>query len=264
MYDEFTFAGIGSLEYAVICASFESSAKSTYESQTSKLSTDLAGNGIDFEIYDQKYSEPIVFDFTVIRKDGGNITQEHERYLNKWLCGMSMGTYQWMYISSPRYADIHFLANISNPVATVVSDVVGITYTCTLSSPLAYSDEYVYNVDFTANDKSTDIYLFNDDGANSHVFPVITVTMKEGGDFRLHNSRDDESEFLEVKNVQVGEVITIDNQLPYISSSIESHNIWSDFNKKWTHLYDDLNTLSSNLQCSLEIKFREYRRMAVF
>lgn len=260
MFADFSFNGVGNDEYGVMCVSFESSSKQTYSGQTTKLNTQLAGDGREFEIYDQKYSEPMTFSFQIINKNGKNIEQEQERHLNKWLC--HKGEYSWMFIQEPRYADIYFRAVISNPKIIVISDVVGLEYTVTTSAATCFSDEYDSYVSLTRTDNWFELYLFNDD--ECIIYPQLEVTIREAGDFRLQNSaEDDETVYMEIKGVSVGEIISVDCELPFISSST-SHDVWNSFNKFWFRLYDGYNRITANLACSINIKYRETRRLIVF
>ena len=58
MFADFTFNGVGNDEYGVICVAFDAQVKNNYSGQKTELKTELSGNGREFEIYDQKYSEP--------------------------------------------------------------------------------------------------------------------------------------------------------------------------------------------------------------
>lgn len=260
MYSDFSFNGVGNNEYGVMCVSFESSGKQTYSGQTTKISSQLSGDGREFELYDQRYSEPMSFKFQIINRNGSNITQEQERMLNKWLC--QRGKYSWMFIQEPRYADIYFKAIISNPHIITVSEVVGIEYTVTTSSATCFSDEYDYTVSLTKSDNFVELFLFNDD--ECVIYPSFEITFKEAGDFILKNSAEnDSSHYLEIKNVKKEETIFIDSELPDISSST-AHDVWNDFNKFWFRLYDDYNKLTVNIDCIVNIKYRETRRLIVF
>lgn len=260
MYADFSFNGIGNDEYGVMCVSFESPGRKIYSGQTTQLNTQLSGDGREFEIYDQKYSEPMSFTFQIVNKNGSNITQEQERYLNKWLC--HRGEYSWMFIQEPRYSDIYFKAIISNPRVIVISDVVGLEYTVTTSSATCFSDEYDYIASLTKADNSIELYLFNDD--ECVIYPYMEITLQEAGNFILKNSAEtNSSNYLEIKNIAKGEIITIDSELPSISSST-SHDVWNDFNKFWFRLYDDYNKLTANLACTINIKYRETRRLIVY
>lgn len=260
MYADFSFNGVGNDEYGVICVSFETSGKQTYSGQTTKINSQLSGDGREFELYDQKYSEPMSFKFQIINKNGSSITPEQERFLNKWLC--HRGEYSWMFIQEPRYADIYFKAVISNPKIITISEVVGLEYTVTTSSATCFSDEYDYTASLTKADNFLELYLFNDD--ECAIYPSLEITFQESGNFILKNSTEsDNSYYLEVKNVAKGETIVIDSDLPFISSST-AHDVWNDFNKFWFRLYDDYNKLIVNLDCTINIKYRETRRLIVF
>lgn len=260
MLSDFTFNGVGNDEYGVICVAFDAQTKNNYSGQKTDLKTELSGDGRRFEIYDQKYSEPMSFNFQIVNKDMTSITPEQERYINKWLC--SKGKYSWMFIQESRYADIYFEAVISNPQVIDVAGVFGLEYTVTTSSAVCFSDEHDDSVVLTSDDNSFELFLFNDD--ECYVYPKIEITFAESGDFQLKNTMDNEDYFFEVKGVAAGETITFDNEIPLIESSSTSHDVWNDCNKKWFRLFDGENTVSTNLACTMNFKYRETRRLIVY
>lgn len=259
MFADFTFDGHGNDEYGVICVAFDAQVKNNYSGQKTELKTDISGSGREFEIYDQKYSEPMSFNFQIVNKDSSDISPEQERYISKWLC--HRGEYSWMFLQEPRYADIYIKANISNPQIIVVAGVCGLEYTVTTSAATCFSDEHDESVVLTQDDNSFELYLFNDDECCIH--PNLEITFAESGDFQLKNEAENSDYFLEIKGVTAGETITIEEDL-FISSSIESHDVWNDFNKNWFRLYDDKNVITANLACTINLKYRETRRVIVY
>ena len=113
----------------------------------------------------------------------------------------------------------------------------------------------------TQDDNSFELYLFNDDECCIH--PNLEITFAESGDFQLKNEAENSDYFLEIKGVTDGETITIEEDL-FISSSVESHDVWNDFNKNWFRLYDDRNVITANLACTINLKYRETRRLIVY
>lgn len=264
IFSNFSYNGVGNDEFGLVCCSFESSAKNVYDGTKTKLNTDISGDGKTFEIYDNKYSEPLQFTIQLINKDGSNIGAEQERYVNRWLLNND-SEYKTLFIQDSRFADLFLFCVFVNPKLITVSDVVGLQYDVITNSSVGFSDLKEYTVEFTGIDKSIDLYLFNDD-TSKYVFPYIEITMKESGDLKIINSAETDSlYFTEIKSVSTGEKIILDCDLPDISSSISSAtDIWDRFNKTWIRLYDDINTITVSLSCTMEIKYRELRRLGVF
>lgn len=236
--------------------------KTQYSGQTTKLVTEIAGKGLKFNISSQKYDKPMQFYFQIVNKDYSDITPEQERNINKWLC--RRGTFSWMFIHEPRYADIHFKANISNPQIIVVSGVIGLEYTVTTSAATCFSDLHEYTVDLMHSDNSFDIFMFNDE--KCAINPYLEITFHEEGNFRLYNeAEEDEKRAFTLNNVSVDEKIIITYEpYQYFLSSVESHDVYNDSNLFWFELYDGENRITANLDCTIYLKYREIRRLILY
>lgn len=262
MFSDFTFNGKGNDEFGIMCVSMYDSGKTQYSGQTTKLITEIAGKGLEFQIVDQKYEKPMQFYFQVVNKDLSDITPEQERNLNKWLC--RRGMFSWMFIHEPRYVDIYFRANISNPHIIVVSDVIGLEYTVTTSAATCFSDLHEYTVYLTHSDNAFDLFMFNDD--ECAIQPYLEIEFHEAGNFRLYNEAEENEEraFI-LNNVSVDEKITIvHDPFPDFLSSLKSHEIWEDCNLFWPQLYDGENRITANLDCTICLKYRETRRLILY
>jgi hypothetical protein len=259
MFCRFVFDGTSSDEYGIMCVHI-GSMENDYESQKTNLQTEKSINNNQFHIISQEYSEPITYKMQIINRDGSPISNVQERELNKWLC--RRGKYKTLAILHKRYADTWFFANFNNPVAKYYNDVNGLEYTVTTNAPFAFSDERDFTVTFDSNDDYTK-YVDNDE--EQPIYPDMTITLKESGDLQLSNYCNDSlvDTAMIIKNCSAGEVFTINSKLPSISSSIPSHNVYNDFNKSWFYFTDDYNTIKTNLACTINFKYREYRKVAL-
>lgn len=261
MYDKFTFGGCSSDEYGVIAVHFGSENGGTlYGGQATELVLDKAAQSEKWEKISQRYKEPMKLTLQVVNKDGSDIFQERERVLSRWLCKRS--GFQWLFIQDKRYSDIWIECIMSNPQVWTVGGVKGMQFDVTTSSPFAYSDEREYTYTFTDTDKVIDnLYVYNDE--EILIYPEIEITMLEAGNLSITNSRETDSAYQTViNNLVAGEVVTIVNGK--ISSSISTHDVFNETNKKWLRLYDEDNQITFSLKCQVTIKFREYRKLVVY
>ena len=261
MYDNFTFGGYSSKEYGVLAVHFGTDSGGTlYGGQTTELVLDKAAQSVKWEKISQEYKEPMKTQLQIVDKNGCDISRDRERTLSKWLC--KRDGFRWLHIHDKRYSDIWTECIMSNPQVWIVGGVKGMQFDVTTSSPLAYSDERVYTYTFTDTDKVIDnLYVYNDE--EILIYPEIEITVLEAGNLTITNSRETDSAYQTViNNLVVGEVVTIANGK--ITSSISTHDVFNDTNKKWLRLYGEDNQITFSLKCQVTIKFREYRKLVVY
>lgn len=252
----------GSDEFGVIAVYFGNATTSNLQSgQETSLKTEKAGKSLNWEILSQDYSKPISFALQICKRDFSPFEPEHERALSKFLC--RRGEYGWLFIQDKRYADIWIRANISNPQIFWTNGVNGIQYTVTLDSSLAYSSEINHNFEIKHPGDSYSFFVNNDEQVL--IYPDMVITVPSNGTLKITNSQElDTSYSSDFKNLTTNEVISIHHELPDITSSKSSHNIWNDFSLKFPRLYDGLNTLTFSLPCKVTLKYREHRRLVIF
>lgn len=260
MFERFVFDGIACNEYGVMCVSFASPGMKTIPSQESELKTEKSVRGEIFHITSQKYSNPLTYTMQIVNKDYTPISAIQERALKKWLC--KRGGYKLFCVLEKRYADIWFFANINNPKLINVCDTVGMELTVTTNAPFGFSDVRDKRWIMAGNDVIEDLYVDNDE--ELPIYPDLQITMNESGTLTLvNNSITDVDNTLKLENLISGEVITLDCSYPYISSSVQTHNIFNDFNKFWPYLIDGYNRVTVDKSCTLEFKYREYRKVGI-
>lgn len=262
LHSLFTFGENSSDEFGVIAVYFENNKyQGLYSGQSTELITDKSAQSLEWEIISQNYDKPMEFIFQIINSDGSPISQEQQRAISKWLC--KRGEYNWLFIQDEYYSDIWLHCNINHPQVWAVNDTVGMQFTVTTSSALAFSEEHEYYFSLTDNNKIIDdLYIVNDE--EIHIFPYIEITMLKSGNLEISNSQEIDSEYvMKIKNVSIGEkiVLTTDG---IISSSITGHDVLNDSNLKWLRFYEGSNVLTFNLACEGVIKYREYRKLVAF
>lgn len=260
MFERFVFDGIACNEYGVMCVSFASPGMKTIPSQESELKTQKSISGDIFHIISQVYTKPLTYTIQIVNKDYTPISTVQERALKKWLCKRAI--YKPFCVLEKRYADIWFFANINNPKLINVCDTVGMELTVTTNAPFGFSDVRDKRWTMAGNDVIEDLYVDNDE--ELPIYPDLQITMNESGALTLvNNSITDVDNILKLENLTAGEIITLECGYPYISSSVQTHNIFDDFNKFWPYLIDGYNRFTVDKACMLELKYREYRKVGI-
>lgn len=260
MFERFVFDGVACNEYGVMCVSFSSSGMKTISAQESELKTEKSIRGDIFHITSQTYTKPLTYTIQIVSKDCTPISAVQERALKKWLC--KRGGYKPFCILEKRYADIWFFANINNPKSIYICDTVGMEFTVTTNAPFGFSDIRDKRWIMAGNDIIEDFYVDNDE--ELPIYPELQIGMNESGTLTLVNeSITGADNTLKIENLTAGEIITMECGYPFISSSIQTHNLFNDFNKFWPYLIDGYNRITADKACSLEFKYREYRKVGI-
>jgi len=261
MFSKFIFDEMSSDIHDILCVKFGSSTGEQIVSAGSEtdLSVEKAKRNNKFYIVNQSYSNPMSLTFQIVNTDGSSITPEKESTLEKWLC--KRGVYKWFQLEDDRYANVCYEANISNPKLIDVGDVKGMEFTLTTNSAFGYSPILTKKYTITDLNKSIGFYINTDE--NDYIYPTVIITMVQAGILEITNSTEVANRKFTLNNVKVGEIISIDNELPDISSST-SHDVYKDFNKHWLRFIDGKNSLIFNLNCTVIIQYREIRKVGVY
>lgn len=260
IHADFTYDGISCDEYGVYVAEFDSiEVGKVGVAQATDLSTVTSRKGEVFHITSQHYSSPLQFEMQVFSKDFGDINQEHERILKKWL--MQRGKYKWFSILDKRYANLWFKANIHSPENIRVNDVVGISFQVSCNAAYAYSDLIGQEFDFSGSNKTALFYVDNDD--DSVLYPDMEITMLSAGDLTIRNNIDTNKSYFKITGLQVGEIVTINGELPSIESTKDTlhKKIYDRFSKYWFWIADGENTITVSNNCILKLNYREKRKV---
>lgn len=260
MFERFVFDGVSCDEYGIRCAAFARAGFITVSAQETELNTEKSVLGDTFHIISQDYSKPLSYTMQVVNRDFSPITSNQERFLKKWLC--QRNKYKWFCILDKQYADVWFYANISNPKAAYFYGTVGMEFTITTNAPFGFSDIRNKKWIMDGNDTIEDFYVDNDE--ELPIYPNLTIVPKESGTLTLTNSSiEQEDNFLIIENCVPDEVIKLECGYPFISSSSVTHKVFDDFNKYWPYLIDGYNRITVDMPCTLELEYREYRKVGI-
>ena len=123
------------------------------------------------------------------------------------------------------------------------------------NKPFGYGQEQRVILNISDTQKT---YSFNDVSDEvGYIYPNMVIRINENGTLTLHNEM--ENCTMEIKNCIVGEVITIDGENQIITSTLNSHHIYDDFNFEFFRIGNTVNNrrnrITCSLPCKLEIKY---------
>lgn len=263
IHADFTYNGISCDTYGVYIGEFSNrEVGKTSISHETNLNTAHSRKNNTFHIISQNYSSPLSFEMQVFNRDFGDISQEHERALKKWL--MKRGKYEWFHILDKRYANLWFKANIHSPTNIFVNHVIGISFQVSTNSPYAFSDLIEYTIEFSNNGKTASIYVDNDE--DSPIYPEMEITMLSDGDLIISNSIDTNTKNqFKLTDLKAGEKITIYNEIPFMESTRDTllKTVYDRFSKYWFFLADGNNVITVSNNCILTLRYRETRKVGI-
>lgn len=261
IFSKFIFNGESSDKHDVMAVIFGDSSNDSYSADIqTELTTYLNKRNGTFNITEQNYSEPMSFTLQIVNKDFSDFNVIKEKEIKNWLC--KRGAYSWFNIDVPGYEQIFWKMNISNPKLKYLGGTVGMEFECILDSPWGYSSLIERTFQITDSDRNILLHINSDE--DDYIYPDMTITMKGYGTLEIKNSSETEHRTFSLENTVIDEIITLNNSLPYISSSQNGHNIYNDFNKHWIRLGNGVNTLTFNLNCIVTFRYREIRKAGLF
>lgn len=123
------------------------------------------------------------------------------------------------------------------------------------NKPFGYGQEL--SVSWDVSDTTKTYVLSDMSDEIGYTYPSMVITCNRAGDLTIYNEM--ENCTMVIKNVSVGEVITIDGTTHIIESSLDSHNIYDDFNFEFFRIGNTINNrnnrISASLPCKLEFTY---------
>lgn len=159
------------------------------------------------------------------------------------------------------YADVYWEGSFNIQWVKIGEDTIGFNATFISNRPYAIGNETLYEKELGGNAELVLADFSYDEGS---IIPTVVIELKEGGDLKLTNTFNDVETTTEIKGCVSGEIITFD-ELMQVSSSIESHDIYNNFNWIFPRIYNvygnTINKFKSNLNCDCKITYNPVRKV---
>jgi len=167
--------------------------------------------------------------------------------LMSWLFGQK--EYKVFQIVQGDMKSVYFNAFLQSPKTwRVGNQVMGYTFDVVCDSPYAYEFPKTFERNYTSGDITDNFEFYNDSDNIAFLYPNLILEMDDfGGDISIVNASDDNRE-LSFTGLSANEIITINNNLGIITSSVDLKRM-SNFNKKFFRLVPSVNelTISGNI-----------------
>lgn len=216
-----------------------------------------------------KYTETFAPKFTFFKKDFSNFEIDEVRVVLKWLTSKDTtslleayyddsNVVSWASIGGFVDLQTYKLANNRTIAITAIWDSI---------SPFAFSDLYTVTKTITSTNNKITINIDTDD--NQPVYPRITIqanstnikfTNKHTDFFNVSKSYNS----LELTNNTIGEKIVVDGANKLITTTTANRKFGDDFNWTWLALHDGKNEITVTGNCTVEISYREIRKIGEY
>lgn len=256
-FEDFEYDNINLSDFDCIVCTF-----GTTDMQTISTSSEITFNtvstryGAKNEVTNTQYDSCIEATFQICKrpdceKKGKEFyfSIEEVRQITSWL---HRKQYHPFRILNGEMDDIYFNASFHISALEYGGNICGLELTMRTDKPYAFKNEVIITKSVKKNE--TFIVLTESD-EEEFIYPKTVITLKESGDFTLHNKILDTD--FHIKNCKTNEVITID--YPLISSSDSSHKIQNDFNWEFIQLdhsfRNNMNIFTASLACEIQMKY---------
>lgn len=169
-----------------------------------------------------KDTKPLEFQISVCKKDGTYIDEYEEQAIRRWL--FRRDEYKKFQFVQDGYEQVWFNAYAtSGELKKCGGQIIGITINWKCDASHGYGELYKNEI---GENSMLEFFDQSDEVGSVYVYAEINVI--KDGIITIYNSIEDRE--FKIRNCTAGEKIIQDNNLLQLSSSIESHNIYNDFN----------------------------------
>lgn len=239
-----------------------------FDSDNGAMSSYLNRSAVASESYDgryrnttrYKYDELFSPQFTIVKKDFSDFTQEEVRKVLKYLTSTDKpALLEVYYDDNSNVVDWACVGGFTNIETYKIANsrTVGIIAQFEAITPYAMSD--IWSFTKTADKTSFDPITIDTDD-NRPIYPSLVIR-SNGTDVKFINKHTHLGEpqtysSITLTNNASGEEINIDGANKIISSSSTKRIFGDDFNWKWLELFDGKNEITVEGDCEVTLKYR--------
>lgn len=193
-------------------------------------------------LYGAKEGKVLSFPITLSSKEP--LDRYSTDAIQRWLFGHN--AYKKLQIVQDDLRNVYFNCILNNPQAVTLGNL---TYSidCTVVCDSSYAWELPQTINYSIATKPQTVFFTNKSSVNDYSYPKLEFMCTKSGEsgvLSIINETDSNREF-KITGLRYGEVITVDNKLQIIKSSL-GRNIVGNFNKKFFKLAPDLNKIIIN------------------
>lgn len=216
-------------------------------------------NGKLYSLTSTQYSECITATFTICKNPEEysdlRITNDEYRDIMRWLNRREFLKFQVLNEDDREHETCYYEASFNVDKIMVNKVLYGLELTMETNKPFGYGQEL--SVAWTISDTTKTYVLSDMSDEIGYTYPSMVITCNRAGNLSIHNEM--ENCTMVINNVSVGEVIKIDGSTHIITTSLDSHKIYDDFNFEYFRIGNTINNrnnrISASLPCKLEFTY---------
>lgn len=212
-----------------------------------------------FSFASSDYNDAIEIRFSIVRKDGKEISVEEESDILRWL--NRHVPYKLRFLNGG-LENLIFDGSFNAHKVEHRGRCVGFNLVFTTVYPFAHLDPVT--IDFSLSGENSEFVITDVSDEIGYSYPAkMTITCKESGDVKISNSI--ENRTMTILNCTKGEILTLDCVNQIISTSKSSHNVYNDFNYAFFRVANNYesreNKISSSLNCDISVTYSPTKKV---
>lgn len=257
---DFEYDGQYLSDYGFIICNFNGSSDFDVVSAGSKITFNTVSRhrGKNYSLTGTEYGECITATIDICKDpevyQDLRITNDEYRDIMRWLNRNEFLNFQLLN-EDKEQETCYYEASFNVDKVLVDGVLYGLELSMETNKPFGYGQELT--VSWTVSDPSKSHVISDMSDEIGYTYPSMVITCNRAGDLTLHNDMEDCTMVL--KNLSVGEVITIDGSTHIIKSSLDSHKIYDDFNFEFFRIGNTINNrnnrITASLPCKLEFSY---------
>lgn len=205
------------------------------------------------------YEETISAQFDICKNpdlyDDLHIYRDEHRAIMRWLNRNEFLKFRLLDAISDESDICYYNASFNVEKVLVARELYALELTMETNMPFGFGQERKYTWEMT--DASKPVIFKDESDEIGYLYPSMVITCNGTGTLTIRNEKEDS--LMEIKNCTPGEVISIDGASHIITSSLNAHKLYDDFNFEFLRIgntYNDrVNKITSSLPCTLELSY---------
>lgn len=258
---DFEYDGLCLSDFNFIICDFNASSGANIVNAGSKITfnTVSRNKGKKYSLTGTQYDECIQATFHICKNpdiyDDLSITDDEYRDLKRWLNRDEFLPFQ---ILDEDYLDretCYYEASFNIDKVKINEVLYGLELVMETNKPFGYGREQSIVLEITDASKT---YTVNDMSDEiGYLYPSMIITCNADGNLSVKNET--ENCLMVINNCSAGEVITVYGDIQHITSSLNSHHIYDDFNYEFLRIGNTFNNrqnkITVSLPCKIELNY---------
>lgn len=216
-------------------------------------------NGKRYSLTSTSYDNCIEATFQICKDpckyDDISMTKDEYRDIMRWLNRNKF--YKFRLIDDEYFGrdTCYYDASFNIDKLLVDDKLYGLQLNMVTNRPFGYGEENRYEFNVTSSSDVLKVYDMSDE--IGRMYPNITINVKSDGNLTITNTT--YNSVMVINNCSAGELITVNGDTMVVTTSLDSHKIYKDFNFEYmiiANTYNNrLNEITVSLPCEITFSY---------